>query len=116
MEVLPPTAFKLHRCMHLDELYLSDPLKWHGVKGQCDSPGASCKYNTCFLLQRFLFVIKIRICSYISISKYCLKSEYHDTCLITEFTKTTLTPLEIELRDELRKVADDMDAMVSFMS
>ncbi|XP_060570442.1 uncharacterized protein LOC132728787 isoform X1 [Ruditapes philippinarum] len=29
-----------------------------------------------------------------------------------EFTKTTLTPLEIELRDELRKVADDMDAML----
>lgn len=30
-----------------------------------------------------------------------------------EFEKTTLTPLEIELRDELRKVADDMDAMLA---
>ena len=52
------------------------------------------------------------LCKYVI--RYCsLKSNYYDVVVLIEFTKTTLTPLEIELRDELRKVADDMDAMVS---
>lgn len=45
-------------------------------------------------------------------TKFCLNMSLPLKYVFSEIEQITLTPLEIELRDELRKIGDDMDAKV----